>query len=226
VSPWISTKAAPRGRRAGLARPGSGRQAGLTLLEVILAVAILAVVVVALAGALRVAVRAWESGERQAAAQQEVRVVVELMTEALAGALPYRGRLGDGLDRVVLFEGEPDAVHFVTSAPPLVLSSPVAPFHAVALGRTSSDELRIEEKLVPTEQPFREGTPTVLSRGVTSLRFQYRDADGLWQDRWDARSAGGIPTAVRVDLSLKAGRRGPALPSLVIPLALGKLPTS
>jgi general secretion pathway protein J len=213
------------GRGSGRRPPAPGGERGFTLLEVLLAVTLLAVVAVVLAAGLRVAVRAWDAGERQAAAQQEVRVVVELVSEALASALPYRGRLGGGLDRVVLFEGEPDEVRFVTSAPPLALEASPAPFHAVTLARTSSDELRVEEKLVPAEEPFRDGEAVVLTKAATGLRFQYRDGEGLWTDRWDGRSAGGLPTAVRVELTLRAGRRTPVIPPVVVPIALGKLPT-
>ena len=74
----------------GLRRDGRG----FTLLEVILAVSILAVVVVLATAALRVGLRAWESGQRRADLQQESRALVELVSEALAGASAYRGRSG------------------------------------------------------------------------------------------------------------------------------------
>ena len=67
---------------------------GFTLLEVILAVSILAVIVVLATAALRVGLRAWESGQRRADLQQENRALVELVSETLAGASVYRGRSG------------------------------------------------------------------------------------------------------------------------------------
>jgi hypothetical protein len=42
----------------------------------------------------------------------------------------------------------------------------------------------------------------VLSRSVTRFTLAYRDEDGVWQDKWDAREAGGLPTAVRVELAV------------------------
>src|SRR5262249_39689024 len=60
---------------------GPGRnQRGMTLLEVLIAVTITAVIAVLLVTSLRVGVRAWETGERRAAGHQEVRAVIELLT--------------------------------------------------------------------------------------------------------------------------------------------------
>lgn len=207
-------------------RPGRSPVAdsrGLTLLEILLAFAILSVIMVILVTSLRVGARAWEAGERRAAAQQEERAVIELLTEALASAAPYRGRLGDGLDRVVLFEGDREEVRFVTTAPPLLLDAPVAPFHAVTLRHAGDAELRLTERLVPAEEPFGDTPSVVLSRSVTELRLEYRDDQGAWQPRWDPRNTHALPTAVRVELTLREpGRGGAKAVTFLVPIALGK----
>ncbi len=195
---------------------------GMTLLEILLAFTILAVIVVVLITSLRVGVRAWETGERRAASQQEVRAMIELLTEALSTAVPYRGRLGDGLNRVVLFEGERDEVHWVTTEPPLVLDAPAAPFHAVTLRYTSDGELRLTERLVPAEEPFGDTPHIVLSRSVSALRLEYRDDQGAWQSRWE-KATNALPTAVRVELTIREpGRGNERTAAFVVPLALGK----
>ena len=200
------------------------RQQGMTLLEVVLAVSTLAVIVVVLAGTLRVGLRAWEAGQRQAALQQEARAVVELVTDALSATYPYRGRLGGGLERVVLFQGEADEVRFVTTASPLALDAPAAPFHAVVLGHTATDRLRMVERLVPAEEPFAtDGPQATLSRSVTALRLSYRNETGAWLDSWDGKAAAGVPTAVRVELTVRARGRTQPLAPFVVPIALGKV---
>lgn len=206
-------------RRALRARPrADGR--GFTLIEVILAVSTLAVVVLLATAALRVGLRAWEAGQRRADLQQESRALVELVSEALAGATPYQGRLGLSPERVVLFEGEAEEVRFVTSAPPLVLDAPAAPFHAVVLGRRGPGALRLVERLVPADEPFAPGPERVLSRSVTRFNLAYRDESGTWQERWVGREAGGLPTAVRFELVVGGTIR--ATPSVVVPLPLGR----
>ena len=193
---------------------------GFTLIEVILAVSILAVVVLLATTALRVGLRAWEAGQRRVDAQQESRAVTELVTEALAGASPYQGRLGLAPDRVVLFEGEAEEVRFVTSAPPLTLDASLAPFHAVVLGRKGQDALRVIERLVPNDDPFAPGPEQVLSRSITRFNLAYRNESGEWQERWDGREANGLPSAVRVKLAVG----GPTRPEMeiVVPLPMGK----
>jgi general secretion pathway protein J len=193
---------------------------GFTLIEIVLALSTLAVVVLLATAALRIGLRAWEAGQRRADLQQESRALVELVGEALAGATPYRGRPGLGLDRVVLFEGEPEEVRFVTSALPLTLEAPAVPFHAVVLGRKGDDALRLMERLVPADEPFAPGPERVLSRSVTRFNLAYRDEAGAWQERWDAKEAGGLPTAVRFEL--RVGSATQATPAVVVPLPLGK----
>lgn len=195
----------------------------MTLLEILLAMSIMAVIVVVLVGSARVGIRAWEAGERQATAQQEVRALVELLTDALSSTYPYKGRLGGGLQRVVLFQGEAEEVRFVTTAPPLTLDAQAAPYHAVTLSRSDEDELQLVERLVPAEEPFGDSPRTVLSRTVTGFRLQYLDDKGAWQDTWDGPTAGAIPAAVRIELSLRGRVRSEPVPAFVVPIPLGKV---
>jgi general secretion pathway protein J len=193
---------------------------GLTLLEVIIALTIAALIVGVLLTSLRVGVHAWEAGERRAATQQEVRALFELLTEALSSAIPLRGRLGEAPDRVVLFQGERAEVRFVTTASPLVLDAPTTPFHAVTLRHTSDNQLRLIERLVPADEPFGGGPETVLARSVTELRVEYRDNDGLWADRWDPRLTTGLPAAVRVQFTFREGGRPERTATLLVPIPL------
>ncbi|MBI3458505.1 MAG: hypothetical protein HY002_22255 [Candidatus Rokubacteria bacterium] len=194
----------------------------MTLLEVLIALTILAMIVLLLVASLRVGVRAWEAGERRVAFQQELRAVIELVTEALSTATPYRGRLGGDPDRVVLFQGEAEEVRFVTTTAPLVLDAPAAPFHAVTLRHTGKAELRLVERLVPADEPFGDSPETILARAVTTFRLQYRDDQGLWLERWDGKTAGGLPTAVRVELTVGEPGRPEKVATFVIPIPLGR----
>jgi general secretion pathway protein J len=197
--------------------------AGLTLVEVLIAITILAVIVVLMASALRVGARAWEAGEKRAAAQQELRAIVELLTDALSGAFPYQGRVGEGEERGILFVGEADEVRFVTSLPPLFLEAPAVPFHAVTLRHVADDrELRVTERLLPNDEPFGEDPHVVLSRAIETLRFEYRDDEGNWQDRWE-RNRNALPVTIKVELTVRNPGRGERTVVFMVPVLMGKV---
>jgi Type II secretion system (T2SS), protein J len=216
----------PAGVAAGLVTrhrtPLRTDASGFTLVEVLLAVSTLAAVVLLATASLRVGLSAWEAGQRRADVQQEMRSLVELIGEALASAYPYRGRTGlSAEERTVLFEGAADEVRFVTSAPPLVLDAPLAPFHAVILRRGPGDELRVAERVVPAEAPFTDDPGTPLFRSVTRFALEYQDEAGAWHTRWDGRTAEGLPAAVKVAVTVGTGSRARELPTLVVPVLLG-----
>ena len=71
--------------------------------------------------------------------------------------------------------------------------------------------------------------PSTLSRAVTDFRLQYRDANGAWLDRWDGKTEAGLPTAVRVDVTIQPPQgpgRTQGIPSLLVPIPLGKETTT
>ena len=59
----------------------------------------------------------------------------------------------------------------------------------------------------------------VLSRSVTRFTLAYRDESGTWQDKWDARETGGLPTAVRFELVV--GSLARTAPQVIIALPIG-----
>ena len=124
----------------------------------------------------------------------------------------------------MLFQGEPEEVRFVTTAPPLALEA-AAPFHAVTLGRSAPDRLRVVERLLPADEPFGDGAQVVLSRAVARFRLRYRDETGRWQERWDGKTAAGLPTAIRVELTVREGGRSRSVAGFLVPIVLGKRAT-
>ena len=181
VSPSASLRARPDGR-------------GFTFLEVILAVSILAVVVLLATAALRVGLRAWEAGQRRADIQQESRALVELISEALAGASGLPGTRGPEPAACRALPGRAGRGAIRDERAPAHAGRPDRPVPCGRHRAQGAGRARIIERLVPSDEPFAPGPERVLSRSVTRFTLAYRDETGHGRsDGTAARPAGCRP---------------------------------
>jgi general secretion pathway protein J len=190
---------------------------GFTLVEVVLALSIAAVVLVIVFGGLRVAVAAWSKGEARAARLDHARGVIVLLERALDGAFPYRFVAPQEREPHVLFDGRPDRVTFATLAPPFPGGVPIA-FTAVSL---SSEEtgLTLRQQLLPSLLVLDRLAPVLVDRETAAVRFRYLGEEpGAWQDAWDMSREETIPRAVEITLVGRGGARGAAAQVLIVPI--------
>jgi len=200
---------------------------GFTLIELVLALTIVAIMVTMLFSGLRVGIRAWQRGEERAAALQHSRSMRQLLEAALAGAYWYVGRVEEGAAApILLFKGEADRVSFVTVAPPLPPPTPI-PFVAVTLSMDagSAPGLAIREKALPNLDPFEAVAPSVVDPTIASVRFRYLRSGGGWEEAWDSAEERTLPQAIEVTLTPTVGGRAePAQPIvLMVPIHVNAL---
>jgi general secretion pathway protein J len=182
---------------------------GFTLIEVVLALSIVAIMVTMLFGGLRVGLRAWQRGEDAAAALQHSRSMTQLLEQALAGTYWYLARTDQNdTAPVLLFKGEADRLSFVTVSPPLPPATPM-PFVAVTLSMDagSTPGFAIREKALPNFDPFEAVAPSVVDPTIASIHFRYQRADGDWQEAWDSVDEQALPQAVEVSVTSTASGR-------------------
>ena len=196
------------------------RPRGFTLVEVVIALTIVATLLVVMFGSLRVGLAAWQRGDERADALQRARSLTQIITRAFGAAHPYVVPAQGGGPARILFEGAPDRVAFVTAAPPFPTAAPIA-WTAVALSQDAGPVpgLAVRQKPLPNEAPFDSGLQPVLVDGtVSDVRFRYlRESDRAWTDRWDAAKEKGPPRAVEMTLSIvQAGRSAQQQPPLII----------
>jgi len=184
----------------------SGRRTadGFTLLEVVLAMTLLALVVAICYGAFHLGIRAVEKGEVAVVTTQRLRVASDVIIRQIKSAVPYAVRNEDD-DVYPYFEGSATSMRFVTTAgmqsggslavveyrleedpTRLVMSEGVA-FSADSLGRG---------KLA-----LNQGTSVVLLDGFHTVTFEYMLNDGAdteWRRSWDGHAEEMLPAAVRV----------------------------
>jgi general secretion pathway protein J len=196
-------------------RPG---QRGFTLVELLIALAIVGALVAIAFGGLRVAVAAWRQGEDRAEAHQHVRSVALVLARAVAAAYPYRASRSDGPDPVVLFAGTQTRLEFVSQAPPFPGAAPIA-FTAVVLSFDESGEpgLVVRQRALPNHAPFTEASVVYRDPSVTTLKLAYLE-EGGWKDAWDGGETRTIPRAVRLAVATSLNGRVEELPPLTVSL--------
>lgn len=193
------------------------KERGFTLLELLIALAIVGALLATLLGALRVGLASWRQGDDRAEAHQHLRSLSEVLRHSVAAAFPYRQSGQEGGAPEVQFKGEEGRLSFVTFSPPFPLAAP-APFTAVTFTRQAGEHpgLAIREKALPNFNPFEETEPIFLDPAVMEVAFQYLRPDGGWTDAWDGAAEQGLPQAVQIRLTARLGGRTETLPPLTI----------
>jgi general secretion pathway protein J len=180
--------------------------AGFTLIEVVLALTIFALMGAILYGALSLGQKAVERSQLSFEKNQQLRAFADLMGSYVRSSHPYRAT---PQDPAIYYEGEEEQLSFV-SASSLALGG-----RGMALVRISWQEgtLTLSEEL-----PVRIGeeggaggqrNSVVLREGIKQLRFAYLDpqSDGeQWEERWDAAERKILPRAVRLSYRTEAGK--------------------
>jgi general secretion pathway protein J len=185
---------------------------GFTLLELLIALTIVALIVVIIFSALRIGIRAWEKGEKDVDMRQRQRIVLDLIKRQLAStcASDVWGRD----QQLASLKGDSKSIDFVSHIPltPGNRFGLVYVQYAVKKDKEGKKEhLTFYEKSIalpdkksgagnPDEGDFSELLP-----GMKSIVFEYlKDRPGeeasIWQKTWDPAVDKGVPRAVRVTL--------------------------
>ncbi|HEX6212441.1 MAG TPA: prepilin-type N-terminal cleavage/methylation domain-containing protein [Methylomirabilota bacterium] len=190
---------------------------GFTLVELLIALAIVGALLAIAFGGLRVAMASWRQGEDRAEAHQHVRSVALTLARAVSAAYPYRGARGLSPEVVVLFSGTEQRLQFVTQATPFPGAIPIA-FTAVVFALDDGEPgLVVRQRALPNREPFEEAEVVYRDPSVTALRFAYLD-EGSWTDTWDGAEAKATPRAVRITVATTLNGRREELPPLTVSL--------
>lgn len=202
-------------------------QRGFTLLEILLAVALLAVMVLLAMGTLRTAVRAMHSGERVVTQTDSVRIAQEFLRRQIshAMALPFEREEDTGM--MYVFEGDESSMRFVSTMPGhLAKGGPHVQELHIAQGPKGL-QLEFTHTLLngydKASQASVERPPVMVLDGLAEASFEYRGMTetgelGEWTTQWDAPHA--PPMMVRMVASFPEDRRQ-QWPRLEIPVMSG-----
>lgn len=203
-------------------------QSGMTLIELVVALGLLALLVGSLAAALGVSARGSVAIETRAEHGEALRVAQQTLRRYLTQARPVRTLVGQREQAV--FAGEAEAVGFVGVMPPWPSGGGL---YRVLLSVQDTDAGRA---LVLTRQvtvgeaaSFEFGTAAdqaVIISGISALRWSYYGLDpsgrqGAWRASW--RGERDLPRLVRLEIVF-ADPAAPAWPPMVVALPLDQGP--
>lgn len=208
--------------------PAPDPRRGFTLLELVIALAILAMIAGSVAAGIRLAAGSIERGEAVTRDAARLRAVVGIFERALMSADPMPIPVGD--NTTSYFAGEEKSVRFLTAGAP-------SAFHGGGLRLISFFERSGGEGsgiAVATASPFRaEGAegwqgkenPGTLVPDAVELAFSYsagptKEGAWEWSPAWDLKETGRLPAAVRVEFSVPSPS-GPRKTAFVVPVPAG-----
>jgi len=189
---------------------------GFTLLEVLGALALFALLLLGVYSGVRTATHTVRSGEASIARMDEVRSAQQFLRRELAQARAVAMERTDKGDPV-FFKGDQHELRFVAPLPGYLgkLGPQLQSLKLVSNGDGTS-RLEASFALMPPDgsKPKALGEPQVLVDRVRSGSFSYRapdaqDKPGDWRDQWDDTRA--MPRIVRVALELDGTTAWPEL---------------
>lgn len=193
---------------------GNRPQKGFTLIEVMLAMTIFALMSTVLYGAFSLGHSAVEKSQRSFEKNQKLRAVDELLGSYIRSAYPYRA---SPQGATILFAGEQADLTFVSSFSLAMGGRGMAKVRLFWEGdEKAAGVLRLEEE-TPVRVPSEEGNEAheglsnglVVREGVKEFRITYLDPQSdeeKWEERWDARERNTLPRAVRLNYLTEEGR--------------------
>ena len=196
------------------------RTAGFTLLELMIALSIVGMLLAIAFGGLHMGIVAWARGEDRAEVQQHDRGLSQIMVRTVGATYPYRGPLGEAVEKRLLFRGEEHRVELVSQTPPFPSSIPTA-FTAVVLALEDDAQGRalvVRQRLLPNREPFTKAAVVLRDPMIQGLEFSYLSDEGTWADTWDADNEKKLPSAIRIRFSTMRGDRLQRSPPITVTL--------
>lgn len=175
------------------------REAGFTLVELLVALLIFGMLSAAGVALLSFSVRAQEASGERLGELAEIRRAGALLTGDLAQAAPRIARDEGGVPQPAFIGGTGQD----NGASLALVRRGWDNFDGAARPSLQKVEYRlVENRLERRAYRFLDGAaamePVTMLDGVASLRLRYRDKEGQWRDRWDPTDIADLPRAVEM----------------------------
>lgn len=189
---------------------------GFTLIETLLALAILSMMLVIVLASVRLGVRSWEKGEEVVESASSARFVFLRLSQDIGAAffgMQERGGVSHNF-----FVGSGSELGFVTVAGGIMSAMPSGGtkwvhYSVKEKGLTVREKINLAPDLIEDEA----GRLMVLAPDVRAVAFEYKGGEGWWNS-WDSKQINELPQAVRVTLTFR-DRKSPEVITLAVGVA-------
>lgn len=180
-----------------------GNTLGFTLIEVVLAMSIFALLGTILYGAFALSHGALAKSQNAAERSQALRSTADLLGSYIRSAYPYRR---SPQERAVFFQGESDSLTLISAYSHAMGGRGMAKIHLAVEGYESDQVALHLEESTPVRVGIEDDGGALVQRitlreRIREFRLEYLDGqaeDELWQERWDGAERSALPRAVRL----------------------------
>jgi general secretion pathway protein J len=199
---------------------------GFTLLEVMLAILLLAVLLAGTYGAIRTATHAMHSGEQAIDRTNRLRVAQEFLRHQVSRIMPLAFGQDESTNTNLIFEGRGNFMRFVAPMPGyLSKGGPYVQTLSFAGNRSGGRQLLFTDAMLngfDIDEKPQDKEPAILLDQIADGHFEFRTLDENgdltdWSDQWDDPSV--TPVMVRVVVRMLPEARV-EFPDMEIPLML------
>jgi general secretion pathway protein J len=178
------------------------REAGFTLLELMISLTLLGIMMVMTYSVFATALAAVPRGEDAAERSGRLRMATSLITRQVRSLMDYPAETEDEVHPY--FEGNPQTFKFITAAPQLGGGEGLSWVTYFTDGRTlwMAERVIFSMGALTAEEP-EAVAQTALLEGLKGVRFQYLRLDGTdseWIDEWSGLEEQSPPAAIRITL--------------------------
>lgn len=198
------------------ARPASKSAAeGFTLVELLVAITLVALMTTVLFGGLRFGTRAASAVAARVNHSADIAGVYDFMQNELTDARLLAA--ADPTQPSTSFDGEPDAISFITTSPAYLALGGFHALHVAIEGDERTRRLIVSWQQVPRGLSSAEPVtlqPSILLDKVATVAFSYfglvdPNHPPEWQDHWTDRAD--LPQLIKLRIVLADGWQGPDL---------------
>ena len=203
------------------------RARGFTLIEMVVALALLGTMMLLMYSGLTFGLRGWDAADTNGRRTADRRIAENFLRREISETFPMRFK--DPMTLKVAFEGKENRLRFASSRPAGISASGLS---LVGIEVEAADDVKRTRNLVmrramPDDDakdfaPLDKAERTVLFEGVDGVVFEYFGSendftDPKWEGTWDY--AGRVPQLIRIRIRTADGG---SLPEMVMRLMLGE----